>query len=183
MIGMLVNAPFTPAAVSAKDMMRPEMNSGNLDATQDGGRRYNARTSLEVATKVPKRLPYRASAYRPAYPPLPLPLTTPVFKMTSSAVPFDASDSLRYAVTHVFLPIKPPAKRDYTLENDASLARAVCTAAHAYTEQAQWYRITKMLDNLQASVQSEHMDADHIISQLRNMQTGGTVAIFPIDPC
>ena len=79
--------------------------------------------------------------------------------------------SLLYAVTHVFLPDHPPLDRsyphplhipwesDYTPENEHSLTRAVCAAAHAYCthicehfEQAQWRRISKMLDNLQASV-------------------------------
>ncbi|KAF8430980.1 hypothetical protein L210DRAFT_625817 [Boletus edulis BED1] len=136
-------------------------------------------TTLELLLKLPPKLS-TISGFRPSS------LSTTAFtaddarfQMTSSAVPLDASESLRYAVTHVFLPIKPPAKRDYTPENDVSLARAVCTAAHAYdTEQAQWYRITKMLDNLQASVQSEHMDADHIVSQLRKMQTGDILAFF-----
>ena len=100
--------------------------------------------------------------------------------------------SLRYAVTHVFLPDHPPldslsdrplhipSKSDYTLENEHSLARAVCGAARAYathicepSEQAQWNRISKMLDNLQASVQSEQMDNVHVVSQLCRMQTGG----------
>ena len=104
--------------------------------------------------------------------------------------------SLCYAVIHVFFPNHPPldgsfshrplhipSKSDCTLENEHSLARAVCDAAHAYathvresSEQAQWNRISKTLDNLQASVQSEHMDNDHIISQLRGMQTGGSLA-------
>ena len=98
-------------------------------------------------------------------------------------------ESLLYAVTHVFLPSHPPldpssdplhipSESDYTLENEHSLARAVCGAAHAYaahepSERAQWNRISKMLDNLQASVQSEHMDNVLVISQLCRMQTGG----------
>ena len=91
-----------------------------------------------------------------------------------------------HAVTHVFLPVQLPEKDDCTLENEHSLARAVCVAAHDYgthvcgtSEQAQWNRITKMLDNLQASIQSKHMDKDHVISQLRGMQTGGTFAGSP----
>jgi hypothetical protein len=99
------------------------------------------------------------------------------------------STSLCYVVTHVFLPVRPPRETDYTPENSHSLARAVCAAAHAYgthvcgiSEQAQWNGITKMLDNLQASVQSEHMDNDHVISQLRGMETGGTFAGSPQIP-
>ena len=90
---------------------------------------------------------------------------------------------LCYVVTHVFLPVELPDQRDYTLENDHSLARAVCAAAHAYagtrgicgtSEQAEWHRVTRMLDNLQASVKSEPMDHHHVIAQLRGMRTGGT---------
>ena len=83
----------------------------------------------------------------------------------------------------MFLPVELPNESDYTLEKDHSLARAVCAAAHAYNtrvcgtlEQAQWHHITRMLDNLQASVQSEPMDHHHVIAQLRGMQTGGTFA-------
>jgi hypothetical protein len=91
-----------------------------------------------------------------------------------------------HIVTHVFLPVWPPDANDNTPENSHSLAGAVCTAAHAYgthvsgtSEQAQWSRITTMLDNLQASVQSAHMDNGHVISQLRGMETGGTLAGSP----
>lgn len=101
---------------------------------------------------------------------------------TSSPAFAHTSESLEYAVTHVFLPVWPPKQKDHTheVEKDNLLARAVCTAAHAYSthvngapEQAHWHRITKMLDNFQASAQSEHLDKDHIISQLCGMQTGG----------
>jgi hypothetical protein len=97
-----------------------------------------------------------------------------------------ASTAFNYAVTHVFLPVQLPERRDRTLENEHSLARAVCATAHAYdahvcgtSEQAQWHRVAKMLDSLQASMQSEHMDNEHVISQLRGMQTGGTLAGSP----
>ena len=107
----------------------------------------------------------------------------PNLQTTSSSAFVHTSESLEYAVTHVFLPVKFPQNNDYTLEKDHSLARAVCAAAHAYgthvcgtSEQTQWHRISKMLDNLQAAVQSEHMDNDHVISQLRGMQTGGMAA-------
>ena len=100
------------------------------------------------------------------------------------------SAPLEYAVTHVFLPVRPPTKSDYTPENNHSLASAVCAAAHAYSthlsgtsEQAQWLRITKMLDNLQAAVHSGHMDHELVISQLRGMQTGGEFREFPSNPC
>ncbi|KAF8129188.1 hypothetical protein EV363DRAFT_1169212 [Boletus edulis] len=50
--------------------------------------------------------------------------------------------------------------------------------AHGTSEQAQWHRIAKMLDNLQTSVQSECLDRGHVISQLRKMQTGDILAFF-----
>jgi hypothetical protein len=105
---------------------------------------------------------------------------------TSSSAFVHTPTSLYYAATHVFLPVKLPDESDYTLENEHSLARAVCATAHAYdthvsgtSEQAQWHRITRMLDNLQASVRSEPMNNDHVIAQLRGMQTGGTFAGSP----
>ena len=80
----------------------------------------------------------------------------------------------------MFLPDRPPYDNDYTRESDHSLARAVCTAAHAYStnvygvsEQAQWRFIARMLDNLQATVQTEHLNT-HYVTLLRGMQTGGT---------
>lgn len=104
---------------------------------------------------------------------------------TSSSTFVHTTESLRYAVTHVFLSTVPPEHDDYNEENNHSLARAVCVAARAYgsqvcktSEQAQWHRITRMLDNLQASVQTEHLDHDVVISQLREMQTGGKFAHF-----
>ncbi|KAF8555664.1 hypothetical protein OG21DRAFT_1496140 [Imleria badia] len=105
---------------------------------------------------------------------------------TTNSTTFDhTSTPLRYAVTHVFLPVQLPDKSDHTPENDHSLARAVCAAAHAYgthvrgtSEEAQWHRIARMLDNLQASVQSQHMDNDHVISQLREMKTGDILVFF-----
>jgi hypothetical protein len=91
-----------------------------------------------------------------------------------------------HIVTHVFLPVQPPDANDNTPENSHSLACAVCATAHGHnthvcgtSEQAQWNRITTMLDNLQASVQSAHMDNDHVISQLRGMETGGTLTGSP----
>jgi hypothetical protein len=94
-----------------------------------------------------------------------------------------------HIVTHVFLPVQLPDEDDNTPENRHSLARAVCAAAHAYvahvcgtSEQAQWNCITKMLDNLQASVQLEDMDNDRVISQLRGMETGGTFEGSPQIP-
>ncbi|KAF8552856.1 hypothetical protein OG21DRAFT_1415307, partial [Imleria badia] len=109
----------------------------------------------------------------------------PNLQTTNSKAFAYTSTSLRYAVTHVFLPVQLPDKNDYTPENDHSLARGVCAAAHAYathvcgtSEQARWHRITRMLDNLQVAVQSEHMDNDHVTSQLWKMQTGDILAFL-----
>ena len=95
------------------------------------------------------------------------------------------SPAFIHILTHVFLPVQLPDENDNTPENNYLLARAVCAAARAYgthvpgtSEQPQWNHITKMLDNLQASVQSN----GYVISQLRGMQTGGTFAGSPHVP-
>ena len=107
--------------------------------------------------------------------------TTTVSTTFTSDDPYNETPSsdLDYIVTHVFFPVHLPncLNRFGILQNELSLARTLCAAAHAYSahvcgtsEQAQWRRITKMLDNLQASVQ----DDGNIIFQLREMRTGGT---------
>ena len=113
----------------------------------------------------------------------------PDLEATSSSSSDDTSMTFNYAVTHVFLPVNLPRSSDYTPENEYSLARAVCAAAHDYgnhvrgtSEQAHWHRITKMLDSLQASFQSGHMVNDQVVSQLQGMQTGGTSAGSPQIP-
>ena len=99
----------------------------------------------------------------------------------------------KYAIIHVFLPARlydPVDGLDdvdvdaYYHEGDLSLARAVCAAAHAYSthvygtsEEDLWRRITKMLDDLQASAQSKRLDKHHTISQLRGMQIGGMITV------
>ena len=95
---------------------------------------------------------------------------------------FDTPLGHDYVATHVFLPVHLPEWNDYDAGKDHSLARAVCAASHAYSahmdgtsEQTRWHRITKMLDNLQASVKSKYLDKGHVISQLREMRTGGTL--------
>ena len=104
--------------------------------------------------------------------------------MSSSSFDYIAVP-LRYVVSHVFHLDDSFEKNHNTPENDHSLAHAVCAAAHAYdshlygtSEQAQWHPIARMLDNLQASLQSGHMDNVHIVSQLQGMQTGGALAGF-----
>ena len=87
--------------------------------------------------------------------------------------------ALEYAVTHVFFPVQLPEVNDYTPPNDHLLARAVCASAHAFSKviddtlELQWNPVVKMLDNLQTSVLSEHLDEGCVISQLGAMQTGG----------
>ena len=115
--------------------------------------------------------------------------TTSTSDDSDIGVSFDDTSTPNYIVTHVFLPVQLPLYHDNTPENNHSLARAVCGAAHAYgthvggtSEQAQWHHITRMLDNLQGTVRSEHMDNDHVISQLREMHTGGTFAGSPQIP-
>ena len=89
--------------------------------------------------------------------------------------------ALKYAVTHVFLPVQLPKDGDYTPQNDHLLARTVCASAHAFSKKIddtlefQWNPITKMLDNLQTSVLSEHLDEGRVISQLGEMRTGGMI--------
>lgn len=106
---------------------------------------------------------------------------------THHADPEQWSAQLEYAVTHVFLPAHhetlSPASESYTAENDHHLVRLVCAAAHAYSEiiddtlKPRWSCIVKMLEHLQASVQYGHdLDQDCVISQLRGMQTGGTLS-------
>ena len=97
---------------------------------------------------------------------------------------FAADDpALNYVATHVFFPPVVPRKSDFTIQNDLALARAVCTAAHAYTthidddSRPQWQSIVHMLDNLRASVQLEHLDKGNVLAQLGSMRSGG--ALFP----
>ena len=92
---------------------------------------------------------------------------------------------LECAITHVFLPV-PNSQRfptDCAEESDHFLARAVCAAAHTFSEivddtlKHQWYCIAKMLDNLEESIKSRRLDKDYVISQLCGMQTGGTLLL------
>ena len=72
-----------------------------------------------------------------------------------------SSSDLNYNVTHVFLPVHLPNSNPFeALQKELLLAHMLCAVAYAYSvhvcrisEQAQWHCITKMLDNLQASVQ------------------------------
>ena len=90
---------------------------------------------------------------------------------------------MRYTVTHVFLPITPEAP-PYDSEGDHRLVCAVCAVARAYSEiiddtlKPQWRGITKMLDNLEASIRPGRLDTeDHVTSLLWGMRTGGVLLI------
>ena len=96
---------------------------------------------------------------------------------------FFPTRELIYVVTHVFFPVNTPEEEeDYTKEGDCSLVRAVCTAAHAYhehidaTQKPQWHHITKTLDNLLAITFPKEFVRDHFISQLGEMDVGGTLS-------
>ena len=96
--------------------------------------------------------------------------------------------ALNYVATHVFFPPVIPEKSDFTIKNDLALARAVCTAAHAYSthidnsSRPQWQSIVNMLDNLRASVQFEHLDKGSVLAQLGSMQPGGTLSPSQLVP-
>ena len=87
--------------------------------------------------------------------------------------------TLKYIVTHVFLPLRLPDGDDHSDYNDRSLAAAIAFAAHLYSGHVDkanvpaWDRISGMLDNLQATVQFESLDRFRTVSQFRNMHVGG----------
>lgn len=93
---------------------------------------------------------------------------------------------LKNAVTRVFLPAGrssvPCPHYSVMPENNLILARAACTVAHTHSEvtddtlKSQWCRIAKMLDNLLVFVRSEDKGQAYV-SQLRSMQTGGTILL------
>ena len=91
------------------------------------------------------------------------------------------SNELEYAVTHVFLPFMLTAPPD---ENDHFLVCVVCAVARAFSEviddtlKPQWRCITKMLENLEASIRPGRLDTEgHVMSLLCEMQTEGTLLI------
>lgn len=103
--------------------------------------------------------------------------------MTRSLLGPQARDlcTLQYIVTHVFLPLRLPEGDDHSIRNDHLLAGAVASAARVYSDSdrvdqvnvAQWHRISRMLDNLQATVQFESLDRSKTVSQLSGMDAGG----------
>ena len=96
--------------------------------------------------------------------------------------------ALNYVATHVFFPPVIPEKSDFTIKNDLALARAVCTATHAYityiddSSRPQWQSIVNMLDHLRASVRLKRLNKGNVLAQLGNMQSGGTLFPSPLVP-
>ena len=100
---------------------------------------------------------------------------------------WDADDSrsykpttLEYVIRHVFSPVHHPRKDDYTEKNAHTLALAVHTAACAYSDHVDhahkphWFRITKMLQNLQAITHPTLKGQKYTLSsQLNAMKDGG----------
>ena len=104
--------------------------------------------------------------------------------MSFSILDDEDIDTLKYIVTHVFLPLKLPDGDDHSVHNDCSLAGAIASAAHLYSDHVdkadlpEWHRISRMLDNLQATVKFESLDRFRTVSQFRGMHVGGELLIF-----
>ena len=94
----------------------------------------------------------------------------------------------KYIVTHVFCPLQLPGRDDHNINNDHSLARAIATAAHLYSDYIsednalKWHCISRMLDNLEAITQSERLDSVRTISQFSSMDAGGKISKSPQRP-
>jgi hypothetical protein len=90
--------------------------------------------------------------------------------------------TLQYIVTHIFCSLQLPDGGDQSIRNDRSLAGAISSVMRLYSDHvdqanmAQWRSIVRMLDNLQAVVQSESLDRFRIISQLGSMDVGGKLS-------
>ena len=86
---------------------------------------------------------------------------------------------LQYIVTHVFCPLQLPDGDDHSVLNDRSLAGAITSVARLHDDHVgeadmpQWHCISRMLDNLLATVQFESLDESQTVSQLTNMNVGG----------
>ncbi|KAF9235920.1 hypothetical protein BU15DRAFT_89398 [Melanogaster broomeanus] len=76
--------------------------------------------------------------------------------------------ALEYIITHVFCPLRLPDGDDHTVNHDHALSGAIW-APH-------WNRITRMLDNLSATMRFETMDAGRVTSQLNSMEVGDVLA-------
>ncbi|KAG6375284.1 hypothetical protein JVT61DRAFT_3506 [Boletus reticuloceps] len=92
--------------------------------------------------------------------------------------------ALEYIITHVFCPLRLPGADDHSFPNDQALIEAVVDAAHAYTRvvadagHSEWHSIANMLENLGVTVQSAKLDTGRVMSQLSDMQQGGTCPKF-----
>lgn len=92
-----------------------------------------------------------------------------------------------YIITHVFWPPKFSGVDDHGIQNDFSLATVVVTAARLYREHVsevdipQWRSISRMMENLQATMQSESLDRFRTMSQFSSMDVGGQFASLQTD--
>jgi hypothetical protein len=91
---------------------------------------------------------------------------------------------LQYIVTHVFCPLQLPDGDDHSVLNDRSLAGAITSVARLHDDHVgeadmpQWHCISRMLDNLLATVQFESLDESQTVSQLTNMNVGDVLAFL-----
>ena len=92
---------------------------------------------------------------------------------------------LEHAVSHVFFLAPQLGTLRNTAESRHSLARAVWAAAYTHSEivddtlKPRWSRITRMLENLPAIVQSEHRERSSVIpNPLDEMGIGGMLLSF-----
>ncbi|KAN0092683.1 hypothetical protein V8E55_003467 [Tylopilus felleus] len=94
------------------------------------------------------------------------------------------STTLQYIVAHVFCPLRLPDGDDHTARNDHSLATAVTAIARLFGDHVdhanlpQWHCISRMLDNLLATLQFESLDKSRTVSQLTSMNVGDVLAYF-----
>ncbi|KAN0080270.1 hypothetical protein V8E55_009836 [Tylopilus felleus] len=101
----------------------------------------------------------------------------------SIIVPPDLA-TLRYIVTHVFCPLQLHDGNDDSVLNDRSLVRAIASVARRHSDHVgkadmhQWHCISRMLDNLSASVQFEILDESQTVSQLTSMNVGDVLAFL-----
>ncbi|KAF8555161.1 hypothetical protein OG21DRAFT_1439060 [Imleria badia] len=92
--------------------------------------------------------------------------------------------ALQYIVTHVFPPLQLPDGDDHSIRNDGSLAGVVASVARLYSDHIdqakvpQWPGISRMLDNLQATLQFESLDQFRTVSQLSSMNVGDTLVFL-----
>jgi hypothetical protein len=144
---------------------------------------------LNVASCLESHLTSRQQSFM-CFAPLSLPQTPRRLTPNTSSVSFIVRMShslldpgelctLQYIVTHVFCPLQFPDGDDHSIHNDRSLAAAVSSVMRLYGDHvdqanmAQWHGITRMLDNMQVTVQFESLDRFQTLSQLSSMNVGG----------